>query len=140
MIDVTEANAALQEYFAPWVKALRPEVTGIGPEGAVLEIPVTDELARFGGIVSGQALAALADTAMVFACAGALGRFAPVATTNLDTQFLRPGTGETIRCEAHVVRAGKALIFCAATLTALPSGKACATAQATFYLADQGTE
>ena len=135
MLTLDEANAALEEYFAPWVKALQPEVTAIGPEGATLEIPITDELARFGGIISGQALAALADTSMVFACAGTFGKFAPVATTNLDTQFLRPGTGDTIRCDAHVVRAGKALIFCAATLTALPSGKACATAQATFFMA-----
>lgn len=135
MLTLDEANAALEEYFAPWVKALQPSVTAMDAEGATLEIPITDDLARFGGIISGQALAALADTSMVFACAAVLGRFAPVATTNLDTQFLRPGTGETIRCDARVVRAGKALIFCAATLTALPSGKPCATAQATFYLA-----
>lgn len=135
MLTLQEANDALEEYFAPWVKALKPRVTDMRADGATLEIPITDDLARFGGIISGQALAALADTSMVFACAGALGRFAPVATTNLDTQFLRPGTGDAIRCEARVVRAGKALIFCAATLTALPSGKECATAQATFYLA-----
>lgn len=134
MITVEEANAALEEYFAPWVKALQPVVTSIDGEGAVLEIPITDDLARFGGIISGQALAALADTSMVFACAGHLGAFKPVATTNLDTQFLRPGSGETIRCEARIVRAGKALIFAAATLIALPSGKPCATAQATFYI------
>ena len=133
MIDTKAAQSALEDYFADWVRALHITVTEIGPEGAVLEIPVRPEIARVGGIVSGQALAALADTAMVFACAGHFGAFRPVATTNLDTQFLRPGGGETIRCTATIVRAGKALVFARAELEALPAGKLCATATATFF-------
>jgi uncharacterized protein (TIGR00369 family) len=97
-------------------------------------MPITDDLARLGGIISGQALAALADTAMVFACFGQMGAFKPVATTNLDTQFLRPGTGDLIRCDAEIVRAGKALISTRATMVALPSDKAVATATATFFV------
>lgn len=133
MIDTATAQAALEENFADWVRALQPSITEIGPEGAVLEIPVRPEIARMGGIVSGQALAALADTAMVFACAGHYGAFRPVATTTLDTQFLRPGGGDTIRCTARIVRAGKALIFARAELTSLPADKLCATATATFF-------
>ncbi|SPF81904.1 PaaI family thioesterase [Pseudoprimorskyibacter insulae] len=133
MIDIKAANAALEDNFASWVKALRPKVTEIGPDAAVLEIPITEDIARVGGIVSGQALSALADTAMVFACAGHLGEFTPVATTNLETRFLRPGTGDTIRCTARVIRGGKALIFAEATLTALPADKPVAQASATFF-------
>lgn len=133
MQDVTAANAALDQYFAEWVRALGPEVTEISAEAAVLEIPITEAITRVGGIVSGQALSALADTAMVFACAGHLGSFVPVATTNLETRFLRPGSGDKVRCTARVIRAGKALIFTEATLVALPDDKPIAQASATFF-------
>ncbi|WP_137699792.1 PaaI family thioesterase [Marimonas lutisalis] len=128
------AQRFLDENFAPWVKALDLTIARIDARGATLTMPVSDQLMRVGGIVSGQALAAMADTAMVFACAGMLGEFRPVATTNLDTQFLRPGTGDRIRCEAEIVRAGKALIFTRASLIAEPSEKPVATATATFFL------
>ena len=106
------ARHCLAENFADWVQALDLTVERIGPEGAVLTMPIAPKLARVGGILSGQALAAMADTSMVFACAGYLGEFMPVATTNLDTVFLRPGTGTSVRCEAEVVRAGKpAFVF-----------------------------
>jgi uncharacterized protein (TIGR00369 family) len=128
-----EAQAWLEESFAPWVLALSPRVTGIGLEGAVLEIPVTGAVARVGGIVCGQALATLADTAMVLACAGALKEFVPVATTNLETRFLSAARGQAVRCEAEVIRAGRALIFAEARLSSLPEGKPVAVASATFF-------
>ncbi|MBS0125435.1 PaaI family thioesterase [Thetidibacter halocola] len=127
------AQAWLEKNFAPWVLALSPRVTGIGPGGAVLEIPVTDAVARVGGIVCGQALATLADTAMVLACAGELGEFVPVATTNLETRFLTAARGQAVRCEARVIRAGRALIFAEARLSSLPEDKPVAAASATFF-------
>ena len=133
-LTTSQAQTFLSENFAEWVRALDLTIARIGPEGATLHMPITPALARVGGILSGQALAAMADTAMVFACAGHMGGFRPVATTNLDTVFLRPGTGDAIRCEAEIVRAGKALIFARATMVAEPSEKPVATATATFYL------
>lgn len=133
MLSVTEAEEILAENFAPWVQALAPVVEGTAPGSVRMRMPVTPEIARVGGIVSGQALAALADTAMVLAACAQAGRFVPVATTNLDLQFLRPGGGEAILCDAEIVRAGRALVFARATLTAVPAGKAVAVATATFY-------
>jgi uncharacterized protein (TIGR00369 family) len=132
-MTTAQAQTILNDYFAPWVKALELTVDEITPSGATLSMPVTPALARVGGIVSGQALAAMADTAMVFAAIGHYQAPAPVATTNLDVQFLRPGHGERIRCDAEIVRAGKALLFTRATMVALPADKAVATATATFY-------
>ncbi|MEQ9693800.1 PaaI family thioesterase [Shimia sp. SDUM112013] len=129
-----DAQQFLEDNFAPWVKALDLTITDISPQGATLTMPITPDLARVGGIISGQALAAMADTSMVFAAFGHLQAARPVATTNLDTQFLRPGVGDMIRCDAEIVRAGKALIFCKATMTALPSDKVVATATATFFV------
>lgn len=132
-LTTDQAADLLNEAFAPWVRALDIRMEAITETGATLSIPLTDQITRMGGIVCGQALATLADTAMVFACFGHLGAPRPIATTNLDTQFLRPGLGNRVRCEAHVVRAGKALIFCRADLRAEPDDKLIATATATFF-------
>lgn len=126
------AQNFLEENFAVWVRALDITITEIGPERAVLTIPVSDDLNRTGGIVSGQALAALADTAMVFACIGHLDEVVPVGTVTLDTQFLRPASGESITAVAEVTRAGRSMMFARCTLTTLPSGKDVALATATF--------
>ncbi|MEP5730776.1 MAG: PaaI family thioesterase [Sulfitobacter sp.] len=126
------AQDILDSAFAHWVRALQPVISEIGPQRCVMTIPITAEINRIGNIVSGQALAALADTAMVFACFGHLDAVEAVGTVTLDTQFLRPATGDSIRAEAEVTRAGKSMIFARATLIAQPSGKAVALATATF--------
>jgi len=127
-----DAHSFLHAAFAPWVLALQPEVAAFGPDGATLTIPITPDIARAGGIVSGQTMATLADTAMVLACIGHLDALVPVSTVTLDTQFLRPGSGETLSAEAEVTRAGKALIFARCTLRTAPSSKTVALATATF--------
>lgn len=126
------ANTILQENFAAWILSLNPMITEINAERAVMSMPITPEINRVGDIVCGQALAALADTAMVFACFGHLDKMEPVGTVTLDTQFLRPASGDSIRAEAEVTRAGKSMIFARATLIAEPSDKPVALATATF--------
>jgi len=123
----------LSENFAEWVQALELTVIGADADHVLIRMPLGAHLARVGGIVSGQALAALADTAMVLAAVAQAGVFKPFATTDLHTQFLRPGTGSAILCRAEVVRAGKALVFARAEMTEADSGKAVAVATATFY-------
>jgi uncharacterized protein (TIGR00369 family) len=127
-----DAQTFLDANFAPWVRALDITVTEVTAERTTLRIPITEDLNRTGGIISGQALTALADTAMVLACGGHAGEMIPVGTVTLDTQFLRPGSGEAIRAEAEVTRAGRSMIFAQCTLIAEPSGKPVALATATF--------
>jgi len=131
-MDTDIANGWLAANFADWVLALEPRVDSVACTGVVLSIPVSERIARVGGIVSGQALATLADTAMVIACARHYRDFRAVATINLDLQFLRPATGDRISCSAALVRPGKSLIFARAILAAEPSGKDVAAATATF--------
>lgn len=126
------ANTILEHSFATWVRALGLQITEITAERTVMTMPITADINRIGDIVCGQALAALADTTMVFACFGHLGAPEPVGTVTLDTQFLRPASGDRIRCEAEVTRAGKSMIFARSTLIAEPSGKPVALATATF--------
>jgi len=60
-----DAQAFLEANFAPWVLALMPCVSAVSEGRVTLEAPSTDQIARVGGIVSGETLATLADTAMV---------------------------------------------------------------------------
>lgn len=138
MLSTDQAQAFLASSFAPWVQALNLRVDETTPEGrAVLSMPITDDVARMGGIVCGQALATLADTAMVLSTAAHFGAPRDVATTNLDTQFLSAGRGERISCTARITRAGRSLIFAQADLVALPDGRPVATASATFFVPEK---
>lgn len=138
MFGKNEAQAFLADAFAPWVQALDLTVDEIDPEGrAVVSMPITADIARMGGIVCGQSLATLADTAMVLSTAAHFGAPRDVATTNLDTQFLSAGRGARIRCTARITRAGRSLIFAEADLVALPDGKPVASASATFFVPEK---
>lgn len=130
----TTAQNLLSEHFAPWVLALDLDVTEISQTHATTRLPLTAQVMRTGGIVSGQALAAQADTTIVLALAGHAGAFVPAGTVTLDTQFLRPGSGTSILCRAEIVRAGRAMAFARAELSAEDSGKLVATATATLAL------
>ena len=134
MITIEAAQAFLKDNFAKWILDMGIEVTDMSDDGATLDIPVTPHIERVGGIVCGQALSSLADTAMVFACFSAMDGFKPVATTNLETRFLSGAKGERIACAARVIKQGRSLIFCEATLTAMPSARAVASASATFFV------
>ncbi len=129
-----EAKLLLADHFAPWVLDLGLTVRQIGAEAVITHMPLTPRLMRVGGIVSGQALMAQADTTMVLALAGHVGDFVPAATTDLHTQFLRPGSGSAILCKARIVRAGRSLAFARATLNAADTGKPVALASATLAL------
>lgn len=127
------AHRILSENFADWVQALDLTIAEIDADHVLVRMPLGNHLARVGGIVSGQALAALADTAMVLAAIAHTGTLGPFATTDLHTQFLRPGVGTAIWCRAEVVRAGRALVFARAEMTEEDTGRIVATATATFY-------
>ena len=130
-----DAHKILEENFADWVRALNPEVLETETTHVLVRMPIGDHLIRVGGIVSGQALASLADTVMVLAAIAHVGEMRMYATTDLHTQFMRPGTGTAILCRAEVVRVGRSLAFTRAVMTEEDGGKVVATATATFYSA-----
>jgi uncharacterized protein (TIGR00369 family) len=132
ILTPSDAQQILTDAFAQWVQDLNLTVASIDVSHCTLRMPLSDHLARHGGIVSGQALAALADTSAVLAAMGARGEFTPFATTDLHTQFLRPGTGTAILSHAEVIRAGRALTFVRVTQTSEDTGKPIATATVTL--------
>ena len=79
-VSVETAQKFFNEAFAPWLHGLNITVEEIGPERAVLRMAFGEHLCRDGGMICGQALMSLADTAMVFAMIGASGRVRPITS------------------------------------------------------------
>ena len=66
-LSVEEAAQLLHRSLPPWLVALQLQVRATTAASATLVMPVDESLLRPGRIVAGQALMALADTAMVVA-------------------------------------------------------------------------
>ena len=110
-IGVEEAAELLRRNFAPWVQELHLQVRATSGDSATLVMPFDEKLHRAGGIVSGQALMALGDTAMVIALCSAFGEYRPVFTVDITTTFMRPATNTAIVAEATVLRLGRSMGF-----------------------------
>ena len=95
------------------VEAGRPP--GAPPDwqpGAVLRLPFSLKVCREGGVVCGQALAAVADAdaAMVIACSAAWNSYRPMAPIDQTMHFLRPVNFDVV-ADARVVRIGRTTSF-----------------------------
>jgi uncharacterized protein (TIGR00369 family) len=120
--DIEEARRVLGDVFAPWVQDLRLSVEQIECDppkpsaadwqpGATLRMPFSERLCRHGGIVCGQALMALADTAMVIAILAANRGYRPMTTVDQTTHFMRAVTSTDVLADARVVRLGRTMSF-----------------------------
>jgi uncharacterized protein (TIGR00369 family) len=125
--NIEEARRVLREVFAPWVQDLGLSVDGIECEpptnptgdwqpGAILRMAFSERLCRHGGIVCGQALMALADTAMVIALLAANRGYRPMTTVDQTTHFMRPVTQSDVLADARIVRLGRTMGFGRITL------------------------
>jgi uncharacterized protein (TIGR00369 family) len=135
MTDTATLQAALTNYFAPWVQALDLRVEPVQPEGAVLlRLPYSEQLSRVGGMLCGQAMMAAADTAMVLALIAHFGTFRPCTTVQLNTSFLKPLSGQDALVQARVLRAGKTMAFGEIDLSGAADGKSVCRASTTYAL------
>lgn len=134
MIDKQTLQAALPEYFAPWVQALGLRVEAFDGEGVTLRLPQNPELSRVGGMLCGQAMMAAADTAMVLALMSQAGGFRPCTTVQMNTSFLKPLSGQDALVQARVLRAGKTLAFGEIDIRGAEDGRSACRASTTYAL------
>lgn len=106
----------LRDNFAEWVRALNLTVRDTTASSATLVMPFDARLERTGGIISGQALMALADTAMVIAFCTAAGEFRAMGTIDNHTTFMRPAANTGVVAVATVLRTGRTMGFAEARL------------------------
>src|SRR6266851_5067151 len=123
--DIEEARRTLGDVFAPWVQDLGlsistiecappPDATPDWQPGAILRMAFAERLCRHGGIVCGQALMALADTAMVIAI---------LAAKRSD-----------VLADARVVRLGRTMSFGRVTLSSAIDNKPVAIVSSAFAM------
>ncbi|MDO9358230.1 MAG: PaaI family thioesterase [Polaromonas sp.] len=127
-------QAALPEYFAPWVQALGLRVDSFDAQCVTLRLPQNPALSRVGGMVCGQAMMAAADTAMVLALINHFGEFRPCTTVQMNSSFLKPLSGQDALVEARVIRAGKSLAFGEIDIRGAYDGKSVSRATTTYAL------
>ncbi|WP_295549252.1 PaaI family thioesterase [uncultured Pseudacidovorax sp.] len=131
-LTLENAEQVLHEAMPGCVRALSIAVTALGDGAASLTMPASEAACREGGIFAGQAIAALADSAMCFALwRDGRGR-RPVATVDLHVTYLRGLGNESLIAHAEVVRAGRTLSFAKVQIVGAGSGQLAATAIGTF--------
>jgi uncharacterized protein (TIGR00369 family) len=134
-LTVSQANDMLAANFAPWVRALGLGVTETSREGATVRLPQNAELNRVGGTLCGQAIMALADTAMVIALCAAAGEFRGFPTVDVNTTFMRPVSNAGVVARATVLRMGKTMAFVEARIhTDAPDGPLVAHVTGTYVV------
>jgi uncharacterized protein (TIGR00369 family) len=143
--DLAEARRILTEMFAPWVQDLGLSIERletVPPQGsaadwqpgAILRMKFSERLCRSGGIVCGQALMALADTAMVIAITAANGGFRPITTVDQTTHFLKAVASADVLADARVVRLGRTMSFGRVTLSGAADRKPVAMVSSAFAM------
>lgn len=127
-------QAALAEYFAPWVQALNLVVESCDADQVTLRLPQNEQLSRQGGIVCGQAMMAAADTAMALAIVSRSEGFRPCTTVQLNSSFLKPLSGQDALVQASIVRAGKSIVFGEIDIRGATDGKSVCRTSTTYAL------
>ncbi|OII59757.1 thioesterase [Streptomyces sp. CC53] len=133
-LTLAEADKILADNFAAWVLALGLSVEEAGERHAVLRLPWSDDLAREGGALSGQALMAAADTATVVAVSCARGAYVPMTTVQQSTSFQRPVVGADVLVEARITKLGRRMAFADVVMTAEGETEAAARASTVYAL------
>lgn len=134
ILTPAEADKLLADNFAPWVQLLGLTTTETGERHAVLRLPWSEQLAREGGGLSGQALMAAADTACVVALSAARGGFAPMTTVQQSTSFQRAVSGRDVLVYAVVTKLWRRIAFLDVTLTAEGTEEPAARATSVYAL------
>lgn len=133
-IGLDDLQRCLGDWFAPWIQDLGLRVESFGEGEATLRLPFSTRLTRTGGMVCGQALMAVADTAMVLAIVTRLGTRRPMTTVQQNSSFLKPLSDQDARVTARVVRAGKSLVFGEIDIAGADDGKSVCRASTTYAL------
>ena len=136
--DKDAATELLGTVFATWVQSLNLSIESIDETCAVLRMPFSDRLCRDNDVICGQALMALADTAMVFAISAAAGGYLPMTTVDQTIHFLKPAAQVDVLAEARVIRLGKTMAFGSVSIASTADAKPVALAQTAYAIMRAG--
>jgi len=110
------------------------EVVAVADGRVELALPVRDDLTQQIGYVHGGAVATLADVAGGFAALTRFDATSEILTVEFKVNLLAPARGERLTAIGEVLKSGRTLTVCTASVFAWPDGKPvlCASAQQTL--------
>lgn len=116
----------------PFSQLVGAELVSAGHGTLEMRVPLRPDLFQHYGFAHGGVIAYLADNALTFVGAMALGR--PSVTAEFKINFLRPGSGDALLARASIVSSGKTQAVTRCDVFAVKGGeeKLCATALGTI--------
>ncbi len=138
-LTVAEFNRIAGERM-PFAALIGLQLESLTRERAVMRAAHRDEFLRPGGTVAGPIMMGLADAAFYAVIMANLGPVELAVTTNLSINFLRKPPPGDILAGAGLLKLGKRLAVCEASLysEALGEGRAVAHATGTYSLPVEG--
>lgn len=131
-------RAALQQQ--AFSRLLGAELVAWDERECVLELPLRAELTQQHGFAHGGVVSYLADNALTYAGAGALGP--NVVTSEFKINYVRPAVGRRLVARAQAAAASRTQAVCRCDVFAVADDgaeKLCAVAQGTIVHAAEGT-
>ncbi len=101
----------------PFSRLLGAELTRLEPGLAELQLDLNEKLKQQNGFAHGGVVCYLADNALTFAGAMALG--SAVVTSEFKINYVRPAIGKRLAARANLVHAGKRQAVCRCDVIAL---------------------
>ncbi|MEM7271381.1 MAG: PaaI family thioesterase [Pseudomonadota bacterium] len=133
-LDAAMVEKFYVDEFAPWVKALGVKVLETGVKRSVFRLPISAELIRGGGtpVMSGQAIAAAADTVTVLALMAANNGYRNCTTVDMTVHFMRPVVDADLILTADILSNGRRMATTRITGEVEGTGKAAISATLAF--------
>ena len=133
---VAEMEALLAEMFAPWIQQLQIRPIEVTTGGGRFELPENADLSREGGIVCGQAIAAVADTVGVLCLSAHNARFRQMTTVDMTTHFMRPLMKGPVEAEVSILSNGRRMATLRVDFRQAGADKICAGATCAYAYLD----
>ena len=123
--------------FGQWDRVYFPKLVGLRVEAVRLDycrmiLPFKPELEQPMGIVHGGAIATLVDAVVVPAIGSAYGPEVGFSTIDMHVQYLSALVKEDAVAEGIVVKRGRSIVFCEASVHGRTSGKPLARGSLTY--------
>ncbi len=135
-MGIDELKAFLAEAFAPWIQQLNIEPTEITKTGAVFRVPENTDIVRIGGIVCGQAAAAISDTVAILALMAHNRDRRIMTTVDMTNHFIRPILSGEIEATVTILSNGRRMATARVDIRQSGSAKICAGATCGFAYVD----
>ncbi|MEM6462388.1 MAG: PaaI family thioesterase [Pseudomonadota bacterium] len=135
-LSADDLRPYLRKLFAPWVQRLNIEPVAITENGAIFHVPAGEELTRIGGIVCGQAVSAIADTAGVLTILGHNTGDRIMTTVDMTTHFMRPLMKGDIEATVTILSNGRRMATCRVDFRQAGGEKICAGATCAYAYVD----